>query len=100
MPIKVASLILQSWGNNSYQIATGINWLDDHQERLNLLVDCVTSPALMAFPDISKPFVLHTDTILPGTGGEVESYRLYIKDPNSSGEKLSLACGKTGVSGY
>ena len=45
-----------------------INWSDDHQERLNLLVDCVTRPPVMAFPDFSKPFVLHTDASHEGLG--------------------------------
>ena len=45
-----------------------INWSDDHQERLNLLVDCVTRPPVMAFPNFSKPFVLHTDASHEGLG--------------------------------
>ena len=45
-----------------------IKWSDDHQERLNLLVDCVTRPPVMAFPDFSKPFVLHTDASHEGLG--------------------------------
>ena len=45
-----------------------INWSDDHQERLNLLVDCVTSPPLMVFPDFSKPLLLHTDASHEGLG--------------------------------
>ena len=39
-----------------------------HQKRLNLLVDRVTSPPVMAFTDFTKPFVLHTDASLEGLG--------------------------------
>lgn len=45
-----------------------IHWSDDHQKRLNLLVDRVTSPPVMAFPDFTKPFVLHTDASHEGLG--------------------------------
>lgn len=38
-----------------------INWTEQHQERLNLLVDLLTQPGVMAYPDIDRPFVLHVD---------------------------------------
>ena len=33
-----------------------------------MLVDRVTSPPVMAFPDFTKPFVLHTDASHEGLG--------------------------------
>jgi hypothetical protein len=38
-----------------------VNWTDAHQEVLKELIDVLVSPAVMAFPDFSQPFVLHTD---------------------------------------
>ena len=61
------SIQLEPTGTHSYVNFTvtkytyRINWSDDDQEILNLLVDYVTSLLEMAFPDFSKLFVLHTD---------------------------------------
>ena len=41
---------------------------EEHQKRLDMLIHRPTSPPMMAFPDFSKPFVLHTDTSQEGLG--------------------------------
>ena len=45
-----------------------VTWTDEHQERLDLLIHQLTSPPVMAFPDFTKPFVLHTDASQEGIG--------------------------------
>ena len=47
---------------------TPVSWLDEHQSALNFLIDCLTSPPVMAYPDYEIPFVLHTDAFKEGLG--------------------------------
>ncbi|XP_064629233.1 uncharacterized protein LOC135488528 [Lineus longissimus] len=44
-------------------------WTEAHQRVLEELVDVLASPTVMAFPDFSKPFVLHTDASQDGLAG-------------------------------
>ena len=41
---------------------------EEHQKRLDMLIHRLTSPPVMAFPDFTKPFVLHTDASQEGLG--------------------------------
>ncbi|PFX27046.1 Transposon Ty3-G Gag-Pol polyprotein [Stylophora pistillata] len=43
-----------------------VTWTEEHQMRLDMLVDLLTSPPVMAFPDFTKPLVLHTDASQEG----------------------------------
>ena len=43
-----------------------ITWTDEHQKRLDLLIQRLTSPPIMAFPDFTKSCVLHTDASQDG----------------------------------
>ncbi len=43
-------------------------WTDKHQEILEGLIDCLVEPPILAFPDFSQPFVLHTDASNQGLG--------------------------------
>ena len=45
-----------------------VTWTEEHQKRLDMLIDRLTSPPVMAFPDFTKPFVLHTDASQEGLG--------------------------------
>ena len=45
-----------------------INWTEEHQERLNLLIDLLMQPGVLAYPDFEQPFVLHTDASSEGLG--------------------------------
>ncbi len=45
-----------------------IEWTDTHQQILEQLIDCLVQPPVLAFPDFSKPFVLHTDASNKGLG--------------------------------
>lgn len=33
----------------------------NHQDTLNVLIDCLTEPPILGYPDIAQPFVLHCD---------------------------------------
>ena len=47
---------------------TPIEWKDSHQQILVQLMDCLIQPPVLAFPDFSQPFVLHTDASNKGLG--------------------------------
>ena len=46
-----------------------VNWTSEHQVVLENLLQQLTTPPIMAFPDCNKPFILHTDTSEAGLGG-------------------------------
>lgn len=41
---------------------------DSHQQVLEQQINCLTQPPILAFPDFSLPFVLHTDASSKGLG--------------------------------
>ena len=43
-------------------------WTTSHQEILEKLISVLTSPPVMAYPDFSKPYILHTDASEEGLG--------------------------------
>ena len=45
-----------------------ITWTSQHQHILESILDCLTNPPVMAFPDFSLPFILHTDASSEGLG--------------------------------
>ena len=45
-----------------------ITWTKEHQQRIDILLYRLTSPTVMAFPDFTKLFVLHTDASQEGLG--------------------------------
>ncbi|PIK52756.1 hypothetical protein BSL78_10330 [Apostichopus japonicus] len=45
-----------------------IAWTEEHQGILCSLIDLLTRQPVMAFPDFSKPYILHTDASLMGLG--------------------------------
>lgn len=47
---------------------TPIEWTDSHKKILERLIDCLFQPPVLAFPDFSQPFVLHTDASNKGLG--------------------------------
>ena len=44
-----------------------VTWSEELQQRFDVLLHRLTSP-VMAFPDFTKPFVLHTDASQEGLG--------------------------------
>ncbi len=47
---------------------TPITWTQTHQEALNTLIDHLTEPPILAYPDLSLQFVLHCDASQDGFG--------------------------------
>lgn len=47
---------------------SAIQWNSAHQEALETLIDRLTQPPILAFPDHNQPFVLHTDASAKGLG--------------------------------
>ena len=45
-----------------------ISWLENHQQALEHLLDCITTSPVMGYPDHGKEFVLHTDASKDGLG--------------------------------
>ena len=38
-----------------------VDWKEEHQVVLENLIQQLTSPPVMAYPDFKEPFILHTD---------------------------------------
>ena len=47
---------------------TPVLWTDDHQRILEQLIDTLSHPPVLAYPDFELPFVLHTDASQQGLG--------------------------------
>lgn len=47
---------------------TPICWTENHQDTLNVLIDCLTEPPILGYPDVTQPFVLHCDASQEGLG--------------------------------
>lgn len=47
---------------------TPIHWTEEHQRALNQLINTLSSPPVLAYPDFTLPFVLHTDASEQGLG--------------------------------
>ena len=55
-------------GPDPFASSYRITWTEEHQKRFDMLIHRLTSPPVMAFPDFTKPFVLHTDASKEGLG--------------------------------
>ena len=55
---------------NSGQVPSSspVKWETRHQSALEVLIDHITSPPLLAYPDYNAPFVVHTDASQDGLG--------------------------------
>lgn len=47
---------------------TPIQWADEHQRALERLIDMLSNPPVLTYPDFDLPFVLHTDASEQGLG--------------------------------
>uniref|UniRef100_A0A8C1W1S2 ribonuclease H n=1 Tax=Cyprinus carpio TaxID=7962 RepID=A0A8C1W1S2_CYPCA len=47
---------------------TTVEWTSEHHKTLNLLIDMLVNPPILAYPDFNLPFVLHTDASERGLG--------------------------------
>lgn len=46
-----------------------------HQQAMNKLIDCITSPPIIAYPDCNSPFTVHTDASQSGLGSVLYQYQ-------------------------
>ena len=55
---------------NSGQISSSspVEWETQHQSALEVLIDHMTSPPVLAYPDYDAPFIVHTDASQDGLG--------------------------------
>lgn len=42
---------------------TPVSWTDNHHQVLSQLVDKLSTPPILGYPDLNEPFVLHTDAL-------------------------------------
>ena len=47
---------------------TPICWTQSHQDAFNRLIDCLTEPPILSYPDFAEPFILHCDASQEGLG--------------------------------
>lgn len=47
---------------------TPIQWTESHQGTVNSLIDKLIEPPILGYPDLTRPFVLHTDVSQEGLG--------------------------------
>lgn len=47
---------------------TPIQWTKEHQEVLNQLIEALTKPPILGYPDFDQPFALHCDASQDGLG--------------------------------
>ena len=52
-----------------------MEWERKHQSAINTLLNQITNPPLLAYPDFSKPFIFHTDASGQGIGCALYRYQ-------------------------
>ena len=57
----------------------GINWTEVHQIAFQRLNECLIKQPIMAYPDFSTPFVLHTDASQEGLGAVLYQHSGQVK---------------------
>ena len=45
-----------------------VQWTSEHQRALESLIDQITSPPIVAYPEYDAPFIVHTDASQEGLG--------------------------------
>ncbi|KAL1261163.1 hypothetical protein QQF64_008990 [Cirrhinus molitorella] len=76
--------LLQTKSNNAHEVMERINktkgkgnqlpsktpvvWTEEHKNTLGTLIDILTQPPVLAYPDFNSPFTLHTDASEKGLG--------------------------------
>ncbi len=53
---------------NCIRSSKPVTWLQLHQDALNSLIDLLSSPPILAYPDVSQPYILYTDASDKGLG--------------------------------
>uniref|UniRef100_H3ALT9 Gypsy retrotransposon integrase-like protein 1 n=1 Tax=Latimeria chalumnae TaxID=7897 RepID=H3ALT9_LATCH len=58
-----------------------VNWTDQHQEIVDQLINSLTQPPIMAYPDFTIPFILHVDALNEGLGAvlyQLQEWKLRV----------------------
>lgn len=53
---------------NCVRSSKPVTWLQQHQDALNTLIDLLSSPPILAYPDVNLPYTLYTDASDKGLG--------------------------------
>ena len=59
---------MSSQTNGQLSSRTCIEWTDEQQKALDKIVKRLTNPPVLAYPNYSQPFILHTDASKDGLG--------------------------------
>ncbi|XP_035283511.1 interferon-induced very large GTPase 1-like [Anguilla anguilla] len=54
--------------HNQLPSSTHICWTEEHQQVLEELIDCLTNPPVLGYPDLTQPFILHCEASQEGLG--------------------------------
>lgn len=55
-------------GNNQVSSKSPVEWMPEHKKALESLIESITSPPILAYPNYQSPFVVHTDASQSGLG--------------------------------
>jgi hypothetical protein len=66
--IDVMAVGKKSRSNSKEKVNPRWRWDDEQETAFNFLKEKLTSPPVLAYPDFSKPFKLHTDACQTGLG--------------------------------
>lgn len=75
---------------------TPIQWTNTHREALNQLVDALTEPPILGYPDFTQPFVLNCDASQIGLGAARvnESDRVWFTHPEPCRKEIPSPLGE------
>ena len=68
---KSAHKTKQRLNHGSVPSSRPVVWMEQHQKAVETLLDHLLSPPILGYPDVSKPFVLHTDASQEGLGAVI-----------------------------
>ena len=63
---KSANKTKQRFRHSSVPSSRPVVWMEQHQKAVETLLDHLVSPPIILYPNLSKPFVLHTDASQEG----------------------------------
>lgn len=93
--------ILERGKGAQLSLRSPVQWTIEHQGILHQLIDTLTSPRVVAYPDFDLPFTVHTDASEQGLGAVLYqhqegrlSHRLWFKDFVSGREELQVSLWK------
>ena len=67
--------LLKDTGKPCVRSSKPITWLQIHQDALNSLIDLLSSPPILAYPDVNLPYALYTDASDKGLGAALYQYQ-------------------------